>query len=75
MTYADKCRQRLERLTLTAISKTFVTWMIATVIFILFIGKEGWAEWLTFTAAACGMTMYREMKGGDNAPTYPDGGP
>jgi len=48
---------------------------IATAIFILFVGKEGWAEWLTFTAAVIGIVGYKELKGTDNAPTYPDGGP
>jgi hypothetical protein len=72
LTFSEKFRKRVERLTLTAVSKTFLTWAIATTIFILFVGKEGWAEYLAFTAAVCGFVGYKELKGGGNNVTPDD---
>lgn len=78
MTYADKRRQRWERLKLTLIAKKYLAWLVATGIFLFFVGVSGWAEWLTFTAAIFCIDAYSKQKVTDNAPppiSYPDGGP
>lgn len=76
MTYLTDRRKRIERLKLTLIAKKYLAWLIATLIFLFFVGVSGWAEWLTFTAAIFCIDAYSKQKVTDNAPiSYPNGDP
>lgn len=66
MTFRAQIKGRAKRLVLTLIAKKYVIWL-ASIPLLIWVGREGFGEWLLFTAGVIGIDAGQKYVGLDSA--------